>query len=249
MVERPQGGRAAAGRRPGVRLSVRLGEGGREGEGGGGEGGEDGEDGEGGEGERRAGSGGAGEPGPRPAARGGGAARARRVLPAPGAATGRPASAAPGPAASPPPPARPRPRPPGSTFFFSFLFPTLLYLGGTAGPGPVPRCCDNRTARSSGADPDAAAAAASVGFVAPRGNRGHCRALGTAWRKGPRLQPKPAGEAGALAEGTDAAERAGATRGFRSSLFLSPFPSPNSIGSLCFGEWRRQVVGVTTANF
>lgn len=122
MVERSQGGRAAAGRRPGVRLSVWLGEGGREGGGGGGEGGTAGRAG----GERRAGIGGAREPGPRPAARGGRAARARRVLPAPCAPAVRWASAGPR-LLLPAPPARApghRARP-----FLLFLFLASLYLG------------------------------------------------------------------------------------------------------------------------
>ncbi|XP_073094183.1 uncharacterized protein [Manis javanica] len=175
MVERLRGRRAAAaggGRR--ARLSVRLGEGGREGGGG------------------RGGDGGGRRGGGRGAAERGRLGRGRRR-----AEEGRPerprAVRAPRPGcscrsrASSPRPGR-LPAPPAGLF----LIPASLYLGWNAGPGSRPLGCRSRTARVPRADPDAAAA--SWALLSARGATGEqdCAArrapAGRARKPGPERQ-------------------------------------------------------------
>lgn len=168
MVERSRGGRrvrcaAAAGRRPGVRLSVWLEKGGREG----------GEERRGREGGRRAGeSGGAGMaergslgwPAAPGMAGGSGAACNPHALSAPAALRPRPG---PGPRAPP----RLR-RPPRLGFPFFSRRPASLRTGWKARPGPRPA----QLQPVPRADPSApAASSAQLRPAAPPGKRDHSR--------------------------------------------------------------------------
>lgn len=224
MVERSRGGRARRRRRRGGGLGsgFQFGweKGGREG---GEEAGRAGKAG-GGRESGGAGSGGAREPGPRPAAPGGGAARAPRATRTPRAL---PPRSGPYPArvpAAPPPASAGRP---GSAFlFFLSRRPASLRTGWKARPGPGSR-----------------SGSRSPGRTRPR-RRPPPPSSGPRRRPGSETEP-------ALGVGRRKAQRAGwgLAAAFSLHLFFSGRAARSSPAFSRSGEWRRQGAGVTTSNF